>query len=76
AILAAAASGGSAIPLSWPAPETAVPPRGSLDEWWAAMNDAYRAGQLRDDDLVLDPTYAPLRERFDLGDLLRIRREF
>lgn len=76
AILAATSSGATTIPLAWPPQDTAVPPRSSLDEWWAAMNEAYRAGTLRDDDLVLDPTYAPLRERFDLADLLRIRREF
>lgn len=76
AIIEAATSGARPIPLPWPAQETAIPPDADLDAWWAAMNAGYRAGQLRDDDLVLDPAYDPLRERFDLGELLRIRREF
>ncbi len=53
-----------------------VPPEADLDAWWARAQAAYRDGTLRDDDLVLDATYAQLEEKFRLVDLLRIRRDF
>lgn len=76
AILEASRAGLGAIPLPAPAQDTAVPAEADLDAWWARMNEGYRAGTLRDDDVVLDPSYDPLRARFALGDLLRIRRDF
>lgn len=72
----AASRASEPLPLPWPAQENAVPPTGDPATWWAAMVEGYRAGQLRDDDLVLDPTYDPLRASYSLGDLLRIRRDF
>ncbi len=76
AILSATLSGDASIPAPWPPLKTAVPGAEDLDAWWAQMNEATREGHLRDEDLVLDPTYMPLRSRFELVDLLRIRREF
>lgn len=77
AILSAALRGEASVPAPWPPLPTAVPPLGEdLDTWWTRMNDAYRDGTLRDEDLVLDPAYEPLRARFELVDLLRTRREF
>lgn len=78
AILSAALGGEAPIPAPFPPLPTAVPQLDAedLDAWWARMNDAYREGALRDEDLVLDPAYEPLRVRFELVDLLRTRREF
>ena len=71
-----AARAGTPLPLPWPVQETAVPRAGDADTWWAAMVEGYRAGALRDDDLVLDPSYDALRASHSLADLLRIRRDF
>ncbi|WP_157069113.1 SMI1/KNR4 family protein [Sandaracinus amylolyticus] len=76
AILAAARSGEILIPQPWPAQETAIPTQADVDAWWAAMVAGYQSGQLRDDDLVLDPTYDALRATHSIADLLRIRRDF
>jgi hypothetical protein len=37
---------------------------------------SYHAGVVRDEDLLLEPSMAPLRERYPLGDCLRARRDF
>jgi hypothetical protein len=64
------------LPLPSPPKGNVVPAQPDLDAWWQTLRASYAAGQLRDDDLALDPTYAPLEGRYLLGDLLRIRREF
>lgn len=66
----------SPLPLPSPPKDNVVPASEDLAAWWAALRASYAAGQLRDDDLALDPTYDPLRGHYALGDLLRIRREF
>lgn len=71
-----AALSGSGAPPTHAVRETAVPVTSDHAAWWQAMRDAYNEGRLRDDDLVLDPVYAPLRTTHDFGELLRIRREF
>ena len=74
-IIEAIASDG---PMPPPAPpkDNVVPPQPDLGVWWEAMRAAYNAGQLRDDDLALDPTYDALGASYVLGDILRIRRDF
>ncbi|MFO0680875.1 MAG: SMI1/KNR4 family protein [Sandaracinus sp.] len=64
------------IPPPSPPKGNVVPPQADHAAWWEAMRASYAAGQLRDDDLALDPTYDPLTSEHVLGDLLRIRREF
>ena len=54
----------------------AVPAQDSLSEWLAGVTAAYAAGQLRDEDLLLEPAYAPLRDKADLGSVLRTARSF
>jgi hypothetical protein len=67
---------GGPLPLPWPAQETAIPADGDGDAWWAKMVEGYRSGHLRDDDLVLDPTYDQVIATHDAGDILRMRRDF
>lgn len=64
------------IPPPSPPKTNLVPAQADHAAWWEAMRASYAAGQLRDDDLALDPTYDPLTSEHVLGDLLRIRREF
>lgn len=71
-----AVENGTPLPPPAPPKSNLVPPHADLDAWWEAMRASYAAGQLRDDDLALDPTYAPLEATHVLGDILRIRREF
>ena len=47
-----------------------------LDDMWVHCVAAYSAGALREDDLLLDPRFSALRDKYDLVDLLRIRRGF
>ena len=54
----------------------AVPPSADTDAWWSGLRAAYESGAVRDDDLLLEPAYAPLRARKDYGDILRIARLF
>lgn len=76
AIRDAVAAGGGAVPRPYPPQEADVEPSDDLDAFWAACAKDYRAGSLREDDLLLDPRFAPLTARFALVDLLRIRRDF
>ena len=64
------------IPAPSPPKPNVVPPQPDQEAWWQAMRAAYSAGQLRDDDLALDPTYDALTGTHVLGDILRIRRDF
>lgn len=75
-ILAAVDAGTREIPRPWPEQASAIPDPGDPASWWASLLEAYRAGQLRDDDLVLDPAYAPLLRSNDVGEIIRMRREF
>jgi hypothetical protein len=65
-----------------PRPQPSPPQRAQIDDiddpdaLFAAACAAYRAGTLRDEDLVLDPRLEALRPRFDPADVLRIRRDF
>jgi hypothetical protein len=75
AILAAVESGGPIPPPSPPqAPAMELDP--DADIAFVRMREAYTAGQLRDDDLVLDPRYDVVADSYPLVDVLRIRREF
>ncbi len=67
---------GEPVPPPSPPQEAEIAFADDLDALWAAVADAYRAGSLREDDLLLDPRFAPLTERYDLVDVLRIRRDF
>ncbi len=62
-------------PTSPPNP-TAVSPHPDPKVFWANLEKAYRAGAVRDDDLLLDPMYRQLESYRPLKELLRIRREF
>jgi len=44
--------------------------------WIKAISAAYAKGKVRDEDLLLDPSYAPLRAGFVLADVLRVPRAF
>jgi hypothetical protein len=67
---------GKAPPPPPPARATKVAPRDDHEAWWSDLQAAVRNGSVRDDDLLFDPSYAPLRAHHDFADLLRIRREF
>ena len=60
---------------SWPQ-EAEIEFVDDLDTFWAHCAAAYTDGTLREDDLLIDPRFGPLGERYDLADLLRIRRGF
>lgn len=53
-----------------------APPDEDLERWWAVAHANYVSGHLRDEDLLLDPSLAPLRKAKPVADLLRIRRDF
>lgn len=63
-----------------PAPRSSrasLPPAHSdLDAWENEVRAGYTSGHVRDEDLLLDPTLAPLRASRPLGPILSIRREF
>jgi len=63
-------------PPTRPIRPTAVPPRSDKREWWEALKQAYRAGEVRDDDLLLDSAYRALGSEYDFVEVLRSYREF
>jgi hypothetical protein len=67
---------GDAMPATHAVRPTAVPAQAQPALWFAALEAAYRQGQVRDEDLVLDPAYRPLRQHRALSDVLCIAREF
>lgn len=67
---------GAAIPPPDPPQEAPVAVGEDVEETWTRMVAAYRAGELREDDLALDPAFSAVAEKHDLADLLRIRRDF
>ena len=76
AIRMAIETGGPFPPLDPLREEPLVPPQPDLDAWFTAVKRSYHAGVVRDEDLLLEPSMAPLRERYPLGDCLRARRDF
>ncbi len=69
---------GGPLPSPSPVRPTAVPrpPGASVEQWWEALVQAYLAGAVRDDDLLLDPAYRELRTHRDFSELLRLTRDF
>jgi hypothetical protein len=67
---------GAALPPTRAVRPTAVPAQADHATWWSALEAAYRAGTARDEDLLLDPAYRPLRHHRPFSELLKIRREF
>jgi hypothetical protein len=57
-------------------PRTSIPPASDVEQWWVAVEHAYRAGHLREDDLLFDPQLEHLGRQKPLASLLRIRRDF
>jgi hypothetical protein len=55
---------------------TAVPDEANPLKRWAALEQAYRDGLVRDEDLLLDPSYGGRDADPPLHRLLAIRREF
>lgn len=67
---------GDALPETQRLHDTAVPEMDDPDARWQALRTAYSAGSVREDDLLLDPSYAALGRERGFADLLRIRRDF
>lgn len=67
---------GQPLPPPMPIRPCAVPPRSDPSDWMLRLRGAYEVGAVRDDDLLLEPAYAPLRKRPDFADILRIPRHF
>ncbi len=76
AIRQAVVTGQATIPRPYPPQDSELELDADLDVAWATCTEAYTQGLLREDDLLLDPRFAPLAERYRLVDLLRIRRGF
>ena len=55
---------------------TAVPVDPNAAKHWAALEQAYREGRVRDEDLLLDPAYGGREADPPLHKILTIRREF
>jgi hypothetical protein len=70
-----AVSNGEDLPPTRPIRPTVLAPEPEAARLWQAAKLAYERGALRDDDLLLDPALLPLWQ-YDLGELLRIRRDF
>ena len=64
------------LPQTRPSRASVVPAVTDLDAWWTATRQAYVDGQVRDEDLLLDPAFEALRAMHDFAELLRIRRDF
>jgi len=70
------ATGGESPPAPSPIQVAEIDFVDDLEAMWLSCADAYTAGALREDDLLLDKRFEPLSEVHDLVDLLRIRRGF
>jgi hypothetical protein len=55
---------------------SSIPPARDEEAWIAELREAYRLGKVRDEDLLLNPTYAGLRSTYALVDVLRVPRGF
>lgn len=64
------------VPQPDPPQEVEMELADDLEKQWQDVAAAYRAGEIREDDLLLDPRFEPLGEQHDLADVLRIRRDF
>jgi hypothetical protein len=62
------------VPLAARSPSIA--PRADTSSWIAAICDGYRRGKLRDEDLLFAPSYASLRAKYALAQVLRVPRGF
>ena len=67
---------GDGVPTTHPVRSTAVPAQPDPEAWWSALEAGYQDGKVREEDLLLDPAYRPLRKLRPLSDVLRIPREF
>ncbi|HEX4354513.1 MAG TPA: SMI1/KNR4 family protein [Polyangiales bacterium] len=67
---------GSPPPTPLLARASSVPPGTDHATWMTSVKEAYRNGKLRDEDLLLDPSYAPLRAKFALIEVLQTPRAF
>ncbi len=76
AICAAAKSVDAEVPLPSPVQPPALLLDDDPDIAFAQMREAYTSGQLRDDDLALDPRYDAVAGTYPLAEILKIRREF
>ena len=63
-------------PLPFSPRNHGIPPQPDHTLWLKSISDAYGKGKVRDEDLLLDPSYAPLRSGFALADVLRVPRAF
>jgi hypothetical protein len=66
----------SAAPPPLGAPIPSVVPHADASAWLAALCEGYRRGRLRDEDLLFAPSFAPLRARYALAQVLRVSRAF
>ena len=66
----------SAAPPPLGARIPSVVPHADTSAWIAALSEGYRRGKLRDEDLLFAPSYAPLRARYALAQVLRVSRAF
>ena len=64
------------LPSTVPLRPLAVQGGAGLDGLWREVCAGYEGGTVRDDDLLLEPAYRPLKSEHDLGDVLRIVRRF
>ncbi|MBN1652212.1 MAG: SMI1/KNR4 family protein [Deltaproteobacteria bacterium] len=67
---------GEPLPATLPINPTAVPKVQNKEQWWEALKQAYRSGEVRDDDLLLDPVYRELGSEHDFAEILSIYRSF
>jgi len=76
AIRQAIVTGEGPLPPAHPEQDSELELGEDLDAAWALCVQAYTQGTLREDDLLLDPRFTRLGEKYRLADLLRIRRGF
>lgn len=70
------AKSGEPLPPTIPVRPSVVAPLPDEEAWWNAIERGYLAGQVRDEDLLLDPELRPLRMRRSFATLLTMRRDF
>lgn len=66
----------SAAPPPLGARTPSVVPLADTTAWLAALCEGYRRGKLRDEDLLFAPSYASLRAKYALAQVLRVARSF
>jgi hypothetical protein len=66
----------SAPPVPLAARSPSIAPRADTASWLDALCDGYRRGKLRDEDLLFAPSYAVLRAKYALAQVLRVSRAF